>query len=143
VQIRALVFARRRNALHQLHQLDTTPTSIWRHWFRPSAISSWPICWGEIAYSNVGEGSIALFTIRCQVAHNEAQIVQGAPHGSRAAPGSGALRIDAASKLLSRHNPINQQVASRLLDKLAATWWWPPDHFEAISRAIAPRRATT
>ncbi|OWP64208.1 PAS domain S-box protein [Hymenobacter amundsenii] len=121
-------------------QLDTTPTKAFGGTGLGLAISKQlsDMLGGEIGvYSNVGEGSTFWFTIRCQVAHNEAQIVQERLT-ARERPQE-VVRFESTPRvLLVDDNPINQQVASRLLDKLGCDVVVASDGFEAISRAIAP-----
>ncbi|RFP63750.1 PAS domain S-box protein [Hymenobacter lapidiphilus] len=121
-------------------QLDTTPTKAFGGTGLGLAISKQlaDMLGGEIGvYSNVGEGSTFWFTIRCQVAHNEEEIVQER-RLARERPQE-VVRFETNPRiLLVDDNPINQKVASRLLDKLGCTVTVAADGFEAISRAIAP-----
>ncbi|WP_019949298.1 PAS domain S-box protein [Hymenobacter aerophilus] len=121
-------------------QLDTTPTKAFGGTGLGLAISKQlaDMLGGEIGvYSNVGEGSTFWFTIRCRVAHNEEEIMQ-ARRLARERPQE-VVRFETNPRiLLVDDNPINQKVASRLLDKLGCTVTVASDGFEAISRAIAP-----
>ncbi|SET51309.1 PAS domain S-box protein [Hymenobacter actinosclerus] len=121
-------------------QLDTTPTKAFGGTGLGLAISKQlaDMLGGEIGvYSNVGEGSTFWFTIRCQVALNEEEIVQER-RLARERPQE-VVRFETNPRiLLVDDNPINQKVASRLLDKLGCTVTVAADGFEAISRAIAP-----
>ncbi|NVO31156.1 PAS domain S-box protein [Hymenobacter lapidiphilus] len=121
-------------------QLDTTPTKAFGGTGLGLAISKQlaDMLGGEIGvYSNVGEGSTFWFTIRCQVAHNEEEIMLER-RLARERPQE-VVRFETNPRiLLVDDNPINQKVASRLLDKLGCTVTVAADGFEAISRAIAP-----
>ena len=121
-------------------QLDTTPTKAFGGTGLGLAISKQlaELLGGEIGvYSNIGEGSTFWFTIRCGVAHNEAEIVQERLT-ARERPQE-VVRFETAPRvLLVDDNPINQKVATRLLDKLGCVIVVASDGFEAISRAIAP-----
>ncbi|SDX67109.1 PAS domain S-box protein [Hymenobacter psychrophilus] len=121
-------------------QLDTTPTKAFGGTGLGLAISKQlaDMLGGEIGvYSNVGEGSTFWFTIRCQVAYNEEEIVQER-RLARERPQE-VVRFETNPRiLLVDDNPINQKVASRLLDKLGCTVTVAADGFEAISRAITP-----
>ncbi|GAB3295532.1 PAS domain S-box protein [Hymenobacter tenuis] len=121
-------------------QLDTTPTKAFGGTGLGLAISKQlaELLGGEIGvYSNIGDGSTFWFTIRCRVAHNEAEIVQERLT-ARERPQE-VVRFETAPKvLLVDDNPINQKVAIRLLDKLGCDIVVASDGFEAISRATAP-----
>ncbi|MBT9394462.1 PAS domain S-box protein [Hymenobacter sp. NST-14] len=121
-------------------QLDTTPTKAFGGTGLGLAISKQlaDLLGGEIGvYSNIGEGSTFWFTIRCRVAFNEAEIVQERLT-ARERPQE-VVRFESAPRvLLVDDNPINQKVATRLLDKLGCDIVVASDGFEAISRAIAP-----
>ncbi|NVO85232.1 PAS domain S-box protein [Hymenobacter terrestris] len=121
-------------------QLDTTPTKAFGGTGLGLAISKQlaDMLGGEIGvYSNVGEGSTFWFTIRCQMAYNEEEIMQER-RLARERPQE-VVRFETNPRiLLVDDNPINQKVASRLLDKLGCTVTVAADGFEAISRAIAP-----
>ncbi|WP_139921017.1 PAS domain S-box protein [Hymenobacter sp. DG01] len=122
-------------------QLDTTPTKAFGGTGLGLAISKQlaELLGGEIGvYSNVGDGSTFWFTIRCQVALNEEQIVQERLT-ARERPQE-VVRFESAPRvLLVDDNPINQKVATRLLDKLGCDIVVASDGFEAISRATAPK----
>ncbi|RSK24731.1 PAS domain S-box protein [Hymenobacter metallilatus] len=121
-------------------QLDTTPTKAFGGTGLGLAISKQlaELLGGEIGvYSNVGEGSTFWFTMRCRVALNEEEIVQERLL-ARERPQE-VVRFETAPKvLLVDDNPINQKVATRLLDKLGCDIVVASDGFEAISRATAP-----
>ncbi|MBB4601509.1 PAS domain S-box-containing protein [Hymenobacter luteus] len=122
-------------------QLDTTPTKAFGGTGLGLAISKQlaELLGGEIGvYSNVGDGSTFWFTIRCQVARNEEEIVQERLT-ARERPQE-VVRFESAPRvLLVDDNPINQKVATRLLDKLGCNIVVASDGFEAISRATAPK----
>ncbi|UOQ77626.1 PAS domain S-box protein [Hymenobacter sp. 5516J-16] len=122
-------------------QLDTTPTKAFGGTGLGLAISKQlaSLLGGEIGiYSNVGDGSTFWFTIRCQVAHNEEEIVQERLT-ARERPQE-VVRFESAPRvLLVDDNPINQKVATRLLDKLGCDIVVASDGFEAISQATAPK----
>ncbi|UOQ81469.1 MULTISPECIES: PAS domain S-box protein [Hymenobacter] len=122
-------------------QLDTTPTKAFGGTGLGLAISKQlaELLGGEIGVnSNVGEGSTFWFTIRCLVARNEEEIVQERVTARERA--QEIVRFDTTPQvLLVDDNPINQQVASRLLDKLGCSVDVAHDGFEAISKATDPR----
>ncbi|GGG57101.1 PAS domain S-box protein [Hymenobacter glacieicola] len=122
-------------------QLDTTPTKAFGGTGLGLAISKQlaSLLGGEIGiYSNVGDGSTFWFTIRCQVAHNEEEIVQERLT-ARERPQE-VVRFESMPRvLLVDDNPINQKVATRLLDKLGCDIVVASDGFEAISYATAPK----
>ncbi|MBX0289134.1 PAS domain S-box protein [Hymenobacter sp. HSC-4F20] len=122
-------------------QLDTTPTKAFGGTGLGLAISKQlaELLGGEIGvYSNVGDGSTFWFTIRCQVARNEEEIVQERLT-ARERPQE-VVRFESAPQvLLVDDNPINQKVATRLLDKLGCDIVVASDGFEAISQATAPK----
>ncbi|RSK43542.1 PAS domain S-box protein [Hymenobacter perfusus] len=121
-------------------QLDTTPTKAFGGTGLGLAISKQlaELLGGEIGvYSNVGEGSTFWFTMQCRVALNEAEIVQERLT-ARERPQE-VVRFESMPRiLLVDDNPINQKVATRLLDKLGCDIVIASDGFEAISRATAP-----
>ena len=118
-------------------QLDTTPTKSFGGTGLGLAISKQlsELLGGEIGVdSDVNQGSTFWFTMRCQVAHNEAEIVQ-ARVAARERPQE-VVRFDTVPRvLLVDDNPINQKVATRLLDKLGCHVTVASDGFEAISKA--------
>ena len=121
-------------------QLDTTPTKAFGGTGLGLAISKQlaELLGGEIGvYSNIGEGSTFWFTMRCEVAYNEDEIVQERLT-ARERPQEVVRFESAPCVLLVDDNPINQKVATRLLDKLGCDVVVASDGFEAISRAIAP-----
>ncbi|WP_245815247.1 PAS domain S-box protein [Hymenobacter gelipurpurascens] len=122
-------------------QLDTTPTKAFGGTGLGLAISKQlaELLGGEIGViSNIGEGSTFWFTIQCLVARNEEEIVQERVTAREKA--QEVVRFDTTPRvLLVDDNPINQQVASRLLDKLGCDVDVAHDGFEAISKATDPR----
>ncbi|MCR5886553.1 PAS domain S-box protein [Hymenobacter sp. J193] len=90
--------------------------------------------------SRLGKGSTFWFEIRCQVAHNEEEIVQQ----RLSSRDRSQLEIERFATvpqvLLVDDNPINQKVAERLLEKLGCRIDVAGDGFEAISRATSGTR---
>ena len=123
-------------------QLDTTPTKSFGGTGLGLAISKQlsELLGGEIGVdSDVNQGSTFWFTIRCAVAHNEAEIVQERVT-ARERPQE-VVRFDSVPRvLLVDDNPINQKVATRLLDKLGCHVEVASDGFEAISKADSTRK---
>jgi PAS domain S-box-containing protein len=124
-------------------QLDTTPTKAFGGTGLGLAISKQlaELLGGEIGMlSNEGDGSTFWFTLRCQAAHNEAEIVQERLASRERGPD--IARFDTPPKvLLVDDNLINQKVASRLLDKLGCVVDMADNGFEAIGKATAPSAA--
>ncbi|QNH63689.1 PAS domain S-box protein [Hymenobacter sediminicola] len=121
-------------------QLDTTPTKSFGGTGLGLAISKQlaELLGGEIGvFSNEGDGSTFWFTLRCRAAYNEEEIVQERLASRERA--SDISRFDVAPRvLLVDDNPINQKVATRLLDKLGCDIAMADNGFEAISKATAP-----
>ncbi|UYZ63726.1 PAS domain S-box protein [Hymenobacter weizhouensis] len=122
-------------------QLDTTPTKAFGGTGLGLAISKQlaELLGGQIGVlSNEGDGSTFWFTIRCRTAHNEEEIIQERLTARERTPE--VERFESAPRvLLVDDNPINQKVATRLLDKLGCEIDVASDGFEAISRATAPQ----
>ncbi|GAA4008151.1 hypothetical protein GCM10022408_20340 [Hymenobacter fastidiosus] len=121
-------------------QLDTTPTKSFGGTGLGLAISKQlaELLGGEIGiFSNEGDGSTFWFTMRCRLAPNPEEIVQ-----ERQASRERSLEVvrfeSAPRVLLVDDNPINQKVATRLLDKLGCQIDVAGDGFEAISKATEP-----
>ncbi|MBO3270434.1 PAS domain S-box protein [Hymenobacter defluvii] len=122
-------------------QLDTTPTKAFGGTGLGLAISKQlaDLLGGEIGVdSHVREGSTFWFTIQCDVAHNEEEILHQRTMARERT--QEVVRFESVPRvLLVDDNPINQKVASRLLDKLGCHVEMASDGFEAISKADSPK----
>ncbi|WBA43471.1 PAS domain S-box protein [Hymenobacter canadensis] len=120
-------------------QLDTTPTKSFGGTGLGLAISKQlaALLGGEIGMlSNEGDGSTFWFTLVCHAAHNEEEIVQERLASRERGPD--VARFDTPPRvLLVDDNPINQKVATRLLDKLGCEIEMADNGFEAISKATS------